>query len=845
MAVVIAGVAGVGKSRLLREVGARAARRGWSIHPVVGTSAAASIPFSAVVSLLTDLVDDSSSVEILAHAKRELSAGDPPHLLVVDDAQRLDAGSAALVHQVVTEGVCRTVATVRSGEPAPDAIASLWTTGTAERIELAGLSLAETANLLTGVLGGPVDVVSARRLWEASGGNVLHLKELVLEAAASGALQDERGSWRLYGSTRVSPRLVELIGARLTALDDRARWALDVLAMAERIDLDQLTTLVDLDALQRLAEAGLTEVVDEGAGSVVAVAHPLYGEAVRAAMPALRRRRVLRIVADAVEATGMRRPDDLVRVVTWRLDAGQPADPHLLTTAARRAYNRNDFELAQRLATVARAAGAGVDAGLVLAETWMITGRHEEASALLAELATRATTDREHVDVADSRAITLGLLLGRVDEARAVVDHAVAVVNEPELVDPLHASLANVLMQVPRPAAAIEAARPLLDRPDALMFYRGAYAASMALAISGALDEAIELGRRGHDAHLALGATIRFRPEAQLIAPVYAHCGAGRLNEAGVLASRGHDAAVTAHDTDLQATFALLNGLVAVHRGRLISARRHFDEAAALARQLNDAAVLRWALGGVALAAGMGSDSSASSAAVAELATVALHPVQLHELGLVERGGGWALAAIGERSAAVDTFRRGAQRAAETGLLVDEALLRHDLIRLGEARAERHRLDELARRIGGLLIPVLVDHADALVSRSGRLLDGTARRFVDLGEDLVAAEAALDAADAYRREGLLRRAAECGELARHLTEQCEGVRSPTQRREPELATLTGREREVATLAAGGLTNRQIAARLDLSLRTVENHLQHAFDKLGVASRHELDAALRL
>ena len=98
------------------------------------------------------------------------------------------------------------------------------------------------------------------------------------------------------------------------------------------------------------------------------------------------------------------------------------------------------------------------------------------------------------------------------------MDHAVAVVNEPELVDPLHASLANVLMQVPRPAAAIEAARPLLDRPDAPMFYRGAYAASMALAISGALDEAIELGRRGHDAHLALGATIRFRPEAQLIA---------------------------------------------------------------------------------------------------------------------------------------------------------------------------------------------------------------------------------------------------------------------------------------------------------------------------------------
>ena len=131
MAVVIAGAAGVGKSRLLREVAARAAERGWSIHPVVGTSTAASIPFGAVVSLLTDSSEDASSVEILAHAKRALSAadGDRPHLLVVDDAQRLDAGSATLVHQVVAEGVCRIVATVRSGEPAPDAIASLWTSG--------------------------------------------------------------------------------------------------------------------------------------------------------------------------------------------------------------------------------------------------------------------------------------------------------------------------------------------------------------------------------------------------------------------------------------------------------------------------------------------------------------------------------------------------------------------------------------------------------------------------------------------------------------------------------------------------------------------------------------------
>jgi hypothetical protein len=109
-------------------------------------------------------------VEILDQAKRALagSDGDPPHLLVVDDAQRLDAGS---------------------GE-------------------------------LTEVLGAAVAAVATRRLWEASGDNALFLKELVLEATSTGALRHDRGSWRLDGAPRAPSRPVELIGARLAALGD-------------------------------------------------------------------------------------------------------------------------------------------------------------------------------------------------------------------------------------------------------------------------------------------------------------------------------------------------------------------------------------------------------------------------------------------------------------------------------------------------------------------------------------------------------------------------------------------------------------------------------------------------
>jgi DNA-binding CsgD family transcriptional regulator len=55
--------------------------------------------------------------------------------------------------------------------------------------------------------------------------------------------------------------------------------------------------------------------------------------------------------------------------------------------------------------------------------------------------------------------------------------------------------------------------------------------------------------------------------------------------------------------------------------------------------------------------------------------------------------------------------------------------------------------------------------------------------------------------------------------------------------------LTSREREIAGLAAVGLSNQQIANRLYISVRTTENHLHSAFRKLGVATRSALRAAL--
>jgi DNA-binding NarL/FixJ family response regulator len=55
--------------------------------------------------------------------------------------------------------------------------------------------------------------------------------------------------------------------------------------------------------------------------------------------------------------------------------------------------------------------------------------------------------------------------------------------------------------------------------------------------------------------------------------------------------------------------------------------------------------------------------------------------------------------------------------------------------------------------------------------------------------------------------------------------------------------LTKREREVAVLAARGLTNKEIAESLVISVRTVDNHLSNTYAKLGIATRGELALVL--
>ena len=93
-----------------------------------------------------------------------------------------------------------------------------------------------------------------------------------------------------------------------------------------------------------------------------------------------------------------------------------------------------------------------------------------------------------------------------------------------------------------------------------------------------------------------------------------------------------------------------------------------------------------------------------------------------------------------------------------------------------------------------------------------------------------------------RRQELRGSALGCAARAEALAERC-GADTPTLRQAREPLPLTDREREIALLVGQGLSNRDIAERLTLSVRTVDGHIYKAMAKTGTESREELAALL--
>jgi DNA-binding CsgD family transcriptional regulator len=841
-ALVVAGPAGVGKTCLASAAAKVLSASGTEVLRVVATTASASIPFGPFASLLPGI--DGPSADRLAWLRNAASmfadrAHSGPVLLVVDDAHLLDDGSAALVHHLVETGSCRMLLTVRTGHQTPDSITGLWKDGLADRLDLAPFDLAETEAVVAAMLGGPIAGPGLRWLYEQAAGNPLHLRELLTAASESGALSQSGGIWVLRVPMAVPERLFDLVASRLAELPPKAVEVVELLAVGEPLDFGLLEEICGLEAVEFVESHGLLFVRGEQDSLVAGLHHPLYGEVLRQRMPRAKFRRLSGMLADAVEETSEASDDVALRVATWRLDAGMPISPELLGRAARSARRRFDHVLAARLARAALARGGGAAAALALGEAEFYSGRHAEAEQALASAVDLCRDDTERAAIASARAYNLGMLIGDAQGAASVITEALRVIREPGPRLRLVARQALNNVYAGDIESALADSEELIASNDDDAATRGASVRSVALAAMGRGDAAVEAAYRGVESAKRTAQT----PESQLVGAFFGHAASGRFERAEADARSAYDGCVRAGNAEGAATFGLLLGWVLVEKGDCTGGSLMFREAAAGSRDLRDVPNLRWSLGGLALAEGMSGNASAARAALAELDDLPTHWMVLFDPDLIERGRAWTKVAEGETSAATAHLREAADRSAQQHWWLAEAKLRHDLVRLGEFGSEVPRLAELADRLEGPLAQTFARHADAASRRDSRSLQVAAEGFASLGAILLAAEAFTAAATAFERDGLKRLAAGASRRATELRAVAGLGRTPALVARASLVPLTKREREVAALASSGLSSREIAERLYVSVRTVDNQLQSVYAKLGITGREALGEAL--
>ncbi len=846
--VLFAGPPGVGKTRLAAECLGFAAERGYRTAHVRANRSSATIPYGAFAPLLPPATtrDAESRGDLLRYFAEAVLDGpdDSPLLLVVDDAQDLDEASAALLLHLVLQGGVFPVVTLRTGEAVPESVVMLWKDELLARIDVSPLSVQDIAMLAADVLGGPVEGGTVHALWTRSEGNVLFLRELIISAVASGALADSVGIWRLQGSLAASPRLTELVRMRLGALDDDERHTLEVVSVGEPVPLTTLEELADDERIERLEARALVDVETEGAARQVRMAHPLYGEALLSDLPSRRRERICRMLADAVEKSGELSAEEALRVAVWRLESGDSGHTELLMRAAHQAAFAFDFRLARRLARAAWDAGAGQDAGGLLGAMLDTLGEHEEAEDVLRAVEAEARTDEERVLIAEARVGNLFRGLGRASEAEEVGLAAERAVSDPDVRAELVAQRAIHALFAADMTEALALSEPLLDEADhpGRVVVKAALAAGPALALSGRTADAIRVADRAFELRIELGDQVQMAgPGVYLVARALALAEAGRLEEAERTAQAGYDGAVESQVLEGQGWFTVMLGRICLMQGRVDTAARWLREAAVLWGELVHASA-GWGFGGLAHALTLAGDLDGAEAAIDDLDAEPPTPIRLMDVD-IERGRAWYTWFRGEHGRALGILRAAADFGVEGGQFALAAGAFHDLARLGEPAEAAEHLERIAEHVDGDLMPARLLHATALAKGDPAGLDEASEAFERLGGWLVAAECANHASILYEREGLRRRASAAAQRAGALAERCEGARSPALERGQQPVTLTKREREVATLAVRGLTSREIAETIVVSTRTVENHLQRAYEKLGVTGRTELAQAL--
>ncbi len=845
-AVLLTGPTGVGTSRLAEAALSELTERGWWGVGLSATDPASEIAFAALSELIPDTLDrlanldrHAADIAVLRAVEDALDTGaDERAAVVVDEIAAIDEQSCNVLVHLATNRRILVIASQSSGPDVTTALRRLAPAGVQE-IEVEPLDLPATAELAAAVLGGQVDPGLVRELWDRSRGWPLVVAELIANGQRHGVIRPRGEVFQLAGPLAVSPGLGRQILQRLSVLSGDERTALELLAIAGELDVDDLGQVVPEDVLDDLDRRDVVAIDHTPSGLRVRIGHPILAEAVAADMTALASRRRHRELAELLERRPVEQPLDEVLLALAQVGSGRSLEVGDLLDATRTALRLDRIRDAGHLADAAFGLTRDDRTRSMLAETRVRSGRFVEADELLA-----ATDGLDDDWTRMRRAIrrSSNQLWGFRDagEAWRIDAECIPELSDPDAIDRVVAHQAWIAYCDGRSDEAIELTDRLLHaladdgHPD--VRFAVAAARAPALVLAGRVADGVELAQRAWDGEW--GTDTEYGSHGQhLIALGFGYLYLGEIGTARWIVGEAMRVCRERSETTALLFFLDLAGWTELLAGEIDTAASFFEEATTIATGLAITASVRASLAGLAIAHAQTGDAETTTRSWQRLLDVpaAPGPRVEYEHGV---GEAWHVATAGDPAKAAELLRGVAERCGAAGLRTVELLATFDVARLGYATADdAARAAHTAERCQGPLLALLADAVSAAASRDSDRLVGVANDLTARGFTLAAAEFAALASDIAAAAGDQRSAAAAQSLSAKT--RAAGAATPLLQRTLSVEPLTRREREIAGRAAAGASNADIAGQLHVSVRTVETHLQRVYRKLGVSSRREL------
>lgn len=772
-------------------------------------------------------------------------------VVIVDDAQALPAGSAELLYHLARFRVVRLLICVDSDQTGVPALERMQREQGC-RFELDPLGRADSDALIEGLLDGPVAAGTKRRLWNATLGNPGLTRRIVDRGVQAGWLGQPDGIWELLRNLGDLPPVADPVRARIAALSPEAAIALRALALIGPIGLAEMEALVPAAHLEALVDAGLADVgvrpltrrdgfESHAQNLVLDLRRPFYCEIVLSMLPSEEDVPVRRLLSQFLERHPQAATHATLRRTLLRLDSHDRPDDTTLMTAAVSANYLREHTNTEKVAGALWDATGTPESGELLGHALYHLGRFHRARDVLT-----AVAGYEGGDIPDSwragASVTLANTLfwgmGRSDEALRAIESALPRVKDPWRTK-LKLASAAVLAYGGRPRDALGALSGLRSGPDRDPS-GWAEVESVSSTALGLTTQAAERADAGLAATLRADADeFDTGPETLIIAKAFALTEAGRLDEAEMMMVFGHDLSGEQGAALGELWTAITLGRINLVRGRPATANRWFREAVIAGKRLMHRGLLRIALAGVGLAAFGRADLESLRVAVAAIDAIGQWPRTFLD-SQVARCRAAAARLSDDSDTAARILREAAEWCRESSLHVFEVEILHDLARGGAAtKADARRAQELASASESPLMVARADHVVAASAADPTLLMNACESLVAVGSLLNAAEAASQAARTLRASDDQRGATAVEKRAAELLESCEGASSPSLSDLNKPEPLTTREEEIVRLVKQGLTNRDIADQLVLSLRTVQNHIYRILAKTGAPDRESL------